>query len=153
LKETKAIKDALDKARREGRLTERLGVPLTDVPPPYSPPFPADISEAAFQAALIEQARSWGWKVAHFRKVRVQRKGGKTFWQTPVGADGAGWPDLVMVRNNRVILAELKVGKNTCTNEQISWLEAWEVVAAYAPKVSVFVWRPEDWSRICQALA
>jgi len=52
---------------------------------------PEDISEADFQTRVIDLARQLGWRVAHFRKTRVQRKDGSTFWETPVAADGKGF--------------------------------------------------------------
>jgi hypothetical protein len=52
-------------------------------------------SEAQFQQQVIDLARLCGYRVAHFRTVRVQRKGGSVYYTTPVQADGAGWPDLV----------------------------------------------------------
>ena len=56
------------------------------------------ITEADFQAAVIDLAEAQGWKVAHFhdsrRWVPTHFGGGK--W---VGdAQAKGWPDLVLVR-------------------------------------------------------
>ena len=61
------------------------------------------ISEADFQQAVIELARICGWKVAHFHDSR--RQVGDKF----VGdADAKGWPDLVLVRGERLLIRELK---------------------------------------------
>ena len=44
-----------------------------------------------------------GGRVAHFRPPRTVHG-----WRTAVAADGAGFPDLVMVRGSRLLAAELK---------------------------------------------
>lgn len=105
-------------------------------------------SEAEFTAELIEYAQARGWKVAHFRGVRVARKDGSTYWQTPVQGDGAGFPDLILVRGKRILAAELKVGKNTLDEKQKVWLAVLE-----AAGVECFEWRPEDWGQIETTLA
>ena len=103
--------------------------------------------EADFQQAVIGYARQRGWKVAWFRPVRVQRKDGSVYHETPVGADGKGWPDLVLVRAGEIIFAELKVGRNTASEEQIAWLDALRETGAAAG-----VWRPADWDTILEVL-
>lgn len=106
------------------------------------------LSEVEFQGQVIDLAQSLGWKVASFRKVRVQRKNGDTYWETPVAADGKGFLDLELVRPPRVLKAELKVGDNTTTPEQEDW------IALYAgcPGVECYVWWPAHWLRIVEVL-
>jgi hypothetical protein len=104
-------------------------------------------SEEEFQAQVVEFARLLGWRVASFRRVRVQDRGGAVHYETPVGADGAGWPDLCAVRRERLIFIELKIGKNRTTLEQERWLLLLE-----AAGVEAHVWRPEQWSEIEAAL-
>jgi hypothetical protein len=104
----------------------------------------AKLTESAFQAQVIQLARLHKWRVAHFRKVRVQRRNGSTYYETPIAADGVGFPDLVLVhRAHGVLFAELKVGKNKPTAEQVQWLD--DLGAA---GVRAVVWRPEDWGTI-----
>ena len=74
-------------------------------------------------AGVIDVARILGYKVAHFRSVPVKR-GGRVVWQTPVQADGAGWPDLAICGHGRLLFVETKVGKNVLSAEQAAWLEA-----------------------------
>ena len=77
-------------------------------------------TEEEFQCAVIDYAHFNGWKVAHFRK--AMRKDGS--YVTPVQADGKGFPDLLMVRQGRIVVAELKSMGRKPTLEQRAWLEA-----------------------------
>jgi hypothetical protein len=112
------------------------------------PPLPPGLTEEQFQRIVIDLARSRGWKVAHFRRVRVQRKNGSTYYETPVQADGKGFPDLLLVRGPTLIAAELKVGRNRPTPEQRDWLDALERTGW----VQGYVWRPDDWKTILATL-
>lgn len=104
-------------------------------------------TEAQFTAQVIAFARMHGWRVAHFRGVRVQRKGGGTYYETPVQGDGKGFPDLILVRRGTLVAAELKVGRNAVTAEQRDWLAAFGAAGA-----AVHEWRPEDWPEIERTL-
>jgi hypothetical protein len=102
----------------------------------------AQISEKMFTAQVIQLARWHKWRVAHFRPAMTKR--GR--WVTAVQGDGAGFPDLVLARNGRLIFAELKSAKGKLTKEQIQWAVAIEPGAAF------FVWRPADLDRIEEVL-
>jgi hypothetical protein len=106
----------------------------------------AELSEADFMDQVIRYARLMGWRVAHFRKVRVQRGNGSVYWETPVAADGKGFLDLVLVRD-RVVAVELKVGTNKPTWEQEEWITAWTRAG-----VETYVWKPSMWAEIEKAL-
>lgn len=101
-------------------------------------------SERGFQDAVVSLARMKGWMVAHFRPART--KDGRIL--TPVGYDGAGFPDLVLVGNGRVIFAELKTDTGRLSPRQKRWLEALEDA-----KVETAVWRPRDWQEIVRVLS
>ncbi len=103
--------------------------------------------EAEFQKEVIALAKRCGYLAAHFRKVRVQRQNGSVWWETPVQADGAGFPDLILAGNNRIVAAELKVKKNRPTEKQDVWLEAFRNAG-----VSAFVWYPSMWDAIVKEL-
>ena len=105
------------------------------------------MKEADLQRQVIDLARLYGWRVAHFRAVRVQRANGSVHYCTPVQADGAGWPDLILCRPPRLIAAELKVGRNQLTAEQREWLKEFARC-----DVEICVWRPEDWDEIERTL-
>lgn len=102
---------------------------------------PAD--EQAFQATVVDVAHLAGWRVAHFRAARTSMG-----WRVPVTADGAGWPDLVLVRPPRLIFAELKSEIGTVKPRQLEWLE----VLRLLPQAEVFVWRPSDWDSLVEVL-
>ena len=101
------------------------------------------ITEDEFARQVIELAQYTGWRVAHFRPARVTIKGRET-WRTPVQADGAGFPDLVLARKGRLIFAELKADKAQPTSEQTAWYEALEETG----KCEVYEWRPSQWELI-----
>lgn len=100
-------------------------------------------TEAGFQRAVIELARLYGWRVAHFRPAQTGKG-----WRTPVQADGAGFPDLLMCRGGRIIAAELKAERGRVSAEQIDWLAALEAAGC-----ETFVFRPRDWERVVELLA
>ena len=100
-------------------------------------------SEKDFQQTVIDYAKLKGWKVAHFRSARIQRKDGSVFYQTPVQADGAGFPDLCLTRLSRIVFAELKSSTGRIAPEQDEWLKA----LANTEKVEVYVWKPEDFEQ------
>jgi hypothetical protein len=100
------------------------------------------LSEAAFQRNVVQLARARGWIVAHFRASLNQR--GQ--WQTAVSGDGAGYPDLTLVRE-RVVFAELKAEDGRVRPEQTVWLTTLAATGA-----ETYVWRPRDWDAIDRVL-
>jgi hypothetical protein len=100
------------------------------------------MTEAEWQAQLIQFARLRGWLVAHFRPALTSRG-----WRTPVTADGAGFPDLVMVRD-RVVVAELKSEHGQVSASQRRWLDALAV-----SKAEHYLWRPSSWPEVERVLS
>lgn len=101
------------------------------------------VTEADFLRQVLDLARILGWRSAHFRPAWSARG-----WRTPVQGDGIGFPDLILVRRNRAIAAELKreVG-GTVSNDQLLWLSAFE-----AAGLETAVWKPSDLTRIAEEL-
>jgi len=99
--------------------------------------------ERDFQRAVVELARLMGWRVHHTRPALTQR--GR--WLTPIQGD-AGFPDLVLCRPPRLILAELKRVGGKLTAEQQAWLEALQACAG----VECYLWTPNDWDAIVRML-
>ena len=101
---------------------------------------PADVSEAAFQATVLELAALRGWHAYHTHDSRRSQK---------------GFPDLVLVRGGSLIFAELKSAKGRISAEQQGWHDAlfhvaWEIGDAKLLRVAI--WRPADWPEIEEAL-
>jgi hypothetical protein len=101
------------------------------------------ISEAAFLAAVLALAKANGWRTAHFRPGMNRR--GK--WETAVQGDGVGFPDIIAVRATRLLVAELKVGKNRPTDSQAAWLAAFQIAG-----VDAYTWWPKDLDKIREVL-
>lgn len=104
-------------------------------------------TEASFQATVIAMAQSLGWKCAAIRRVRVKRKDGSVYYETPMQADGAGWLDVFMIHpvNRWKLAAELKILDRPTTPEQKLWLQWHELSGTPA-----YTWRDcrEDWLEI-----
>ncbi len=105
-------------------------------------------SEKEFSRQVISLAKTLGWKVAHFRPARVTRHGVEKY-ETPVGADGAGFPDLILIRGPRLLALELKSAKGRLTMYQAEWLDLFRAV----PGCLAVVLRPADWPRVVELLA
>jgi hypothetical protein len=100
------------------------------------------LTEAQFQDQVVDLARLHGYRVAHFRPARTEKG-----WRTPVAADGAGWPDLVLVKPGRMIFAELKSQRGRLSDDQHAWLDQLR-----AAGVEAYVWRPAQFDDIDQIL-
>lgn len=96
------------------------------------------MKEKELEEAIIDVAHRLGWIVAHFTNIPVTQ-GVRTYWITPVKADGKGFPDLVLVKH-KIIHAELKIHPNKPSDEQLEW--ARRLTAAGA---SVYLWTDRDW--------
>jgi hypothetical protein len=83
-----------------------------------------------------------GYKVAGFRAVRVQRKDGSVYYETPVRFEGKGFPDILALHKEtgRRIAAEVKVGHDTLKPEQREWLELMDKCGFES-----YEWDEHDW--------
>lgn len=104
---------------------------------------PRGDSERALQAQVIALARLYGWRVAHFRPARTAKG-----WRTPVEGDGAGFPDLILVRGTELLAVELKGPRGRLTAAQGAWLVALEAAGA-----EIHEWRASDWGDIQRRLS
>ena len=107
---------------------------------PMHPKPARKISEGELQKAVIAAARARGFRVAHFRAAQVRP--GR--YVTPVDADGAGFPDLVLCRGERLIFAELKAMYKKPRPEQEAWLQALREAAPFG-EFEVYCWTPRHW--------
>ena len=83
------------------------------------------VSEADFQAQVLQLAKLMRWRCYHTHDSRRSE---------------AGFPDLTLVRGGRLIFAELKAEKGKVTGSQQAWLTDLKDTGA-----EVYLWRPSDW--------
>ena len=106
-------------------------------------------TEAEFQRTVTDLAESLGWDWMHVGRV------GKYAPNGAKGTLGKGWPDLLLVRNERLIFAELKA--QTAPPPSTEQRKVLDKLARLqlnkSMDVFVFVWRPSDWSLILEVLA
>jgi len=84
------------------------------------------MTEKQLQNAVMNLAKLLGWKTYHTHDSR----------RSP-----SGYPDTTLTRGGRLIYAELKVGRNRPSAEQMAWLGALGAV----PGIEVYLWRENDW--------
>ena len=90
-------------------------------------------SEAQLQERVQALATNGGWRWHHCG--------------APGGCSGSGWPDLVMLRGEEMLVVELKTADGSPTAEQNEWLTAWQTAGA-----ECHVWRPADLPEITRRL-
>ena len=78
------------------------------------------------QPAVRKMAKLLGWEFYHTHDSRKSE---------------AGFPDVVLVRNRRLIFAELKRQKGRTSEDQIKWLNK----LSQCEGVEVYVWRPSHY--------
>ena len=91
------------------------------------------MTEKALQAAIAKFARERGWLVYHTYDSR---------------RSAPGFPDLVMVRREQLVFAELKNDKGRLTQDQENWR-----AALIRADQAYFVWRPADLETVFKVLA
>ncbi|HEX3331227.1 MAG TPA: VRR-NUC domain-containing protein [Gaiellales bacterium] len=83
------------------------------------------VHEKGVQASVVHLARLLGWAVFYVRDSR---------------GSPAGWPDLVLIRDDRLLFRELKTDRGRLSPDQQRCRERLEKTGA-----DVGVWRPADW--------
>ena len=101
------------------------------------------VKEENFLSQIQYLAHMFGWRVAHFRPART-----KYGWRTAIAGDGAGFPDICMVKGKRIIFAELKSETGKVHPNQQQWLDALSTTG----KVEVYLWRPSQFDDIVEVL-
>lgn len=112
-----------------------MSVPLEGFPVLPRRPQPPTISERELQKAIVDTCKLLGYRVQHARGA-WSSKG----FRTPIQGH-AGFPDLVICGHGRLLVRELKVGRNVLSEEQAAWIRALE-----AAGVDVGVWTEHDWT-------
>lgn len=90
--------------------------------------------EKRFQATVEGYLRVHGWCWYHSWSSMHSR---------------AGFPDLVAVRGDRLLFAELKVARGKVSADQEAWLTALRA----SGRCEVYLWYPRDLDEIAQVLA
>jgi hypothetical protein len=90
------------------------------------------MSEREWQNKVREVCELYGWLTYHTHDSR---------------RSDAGFPDLVMVKGDRVVYAELKKETGKATAKQKEWLEA---LSAAGQEVAL--WRPSDLPTVLRVL-
>ena len=91
------------------------------------------LTEKAFMDSIVELARNTGWLVYPPYDSRRSEP---------------GFPDLVMTKPKRLVIAEIKTEKGKTSPAQDKWLETLRT----ARGVKVKLWRPSDWPEIERTL-
>lgn len=99
--------------------------------------------ETLFQGEVIRLARQYGFLVYHTVNSRRSIK---------------GWPDLILLKPTRLIVAELKVETGKLSHEQEVWMNTFSELAAYGlamgfDGVEAYVWRPSMMDTILKCLS
>lgn len=98
------------------------------------------LSEAQWQALVIREAMLAKWAYYH-PPDNIPYKGNKK--QNIV----AGFPDLTLVRKDRLIFVELKAEKGRITEAQKVWLKRLSDAGA-----ECYLWRPSDYDTVMEIL-
>lgn len=99
-------------------------------PPPVEPISPKD--EKEFMAQVRDLLKRFGWRSYHTHNSRKS---------------DIGFPDLVAVRDKRVVWIELKTERGIATAAQWNWIEDLKKAGQ-----EVYLWRPSDWKTIVEVL-
>ena len=106
---------------------------MTRRPPSCHAELLAAMPERELQREVAELAKLFGWLAYHT-------------WRSDHSP--AGFPDLVLVRGDRIIFAELKAKGNVPTEAQMGWLIALQATK----KVETYLWYPYDRDEIERVL-
>ena len=100
------------------------------------------LSEAEWQAWIVDLARWLGWRCFHPRPAQISGR-----WATHHTGE-PGFPDLTLVHPRRgFIMVECKTQRGRLTPGQKLWH-----VELDAAGVEVYVWRPSDYAEVEQRL-
>jgi hypothetical protein len=103
--------------------------------------FDEKTTERQWQAWVIHNAMYNKWSHYHAPDNKPDGLTGK------VQMIVAGFPDLVLVKGNRLVFAELKREKGKVTEAQKVWLKRLEATGA-----ECYIWRPSQWEEVLAIL-
>jgi Holliday junction resolvase len=102
-------------------------------------PLAGELTEEQWQQRVVTFATLNGWRSYHTFDSR---------------RSDPGFPDLVMIRDGVLIVAELKTDKGKVTKAQMEWLALFASVQAQTnAEIGAYIWRPSEWATIQRILA
>jgi hypothetical protein len=101
-------------------------------------PLAGELTEEQWQQRVTTFATLNGWRSYHTYDSR---------------RSDPGFPNLVMIRDGVLIVAELKTDKGKVTKAQMEWLALFASVGLRTnAEVGAYIWRPRDWTTIQNVL-
>lgn len=98
------------------------------------------LTEKAWMGQLLGLARMFGWAAFHDQATNAPRACPRCRAPIHLPRNVSGWPDLMLIRGDTLIVAELKSDRGRVREDQTGWLSAFRQVR----RVVVVVWRPRD---------
>tara|TARA_R110002110_G_scaffold148645_2_gene339757 strand:+ start:939 stop:1304 length:366 start_codon:yes stop_codon:yes gene_type:complete len=92
------------------------------------------ITEAELQATILDMAQTFGWRCHHEYDSRIAPRGRGSRTMTD-----KGYPDLTLVRGDKLLYVEVKKESGKVSRDQELWLAALRACGVRAE-----VWRPSD---------
>lgn len=100
--------------------------------------------EDKFLKQILEYAKIRGWRSAHFRPGMMAN--GR--WITAGLGQTKGFPDIILVRSDRLIFAEVKTDAGEMSDTQLDWMES----LSQTRLCECYLWTPSRWQRIQEIL-
>lgn len=109
------------------------------------------LTERGWMAQLLGErgvARLLGWRWWHDRATNFPRQCPSCKADLKMIRNDPGWPDLFLLRDDTLIVVELKSDRGRTTPEQRACLDAFRRVK----RIVVAVWRPKDLDEVMRTL-
>jgi hypothetical protein len=101
------------------------------------------VTEQQLANEILGRMKQLGWLAFHVRNSGMAN--------ISIVQGDKGFPDIIGIKAQRMIAAELKIGKAGTVKgdprpEQLAWLKAFGMVGDYGEghPIETYVWRPED---------
>lgn len=127
----------------------RAPYPEGQEPEPWLQAILDAMSETAWQKQVVNGAETLGWHIFHDSATNRPRKCRQCKAFTPGPRNVKGFPDLLMLKGRRMVVAELKDEYGAVSPEQQAWLDWFRAI----PGCEVYVWRPRDSNEVTRILA
>lgn len=115
----------------------------------------AKFTERSFKQRLVSRDKRkpglailFKWRTFHDQATNAPRACPSCKAALHLPRNDPGFPDLLLVRDDVLIIAELKADRGRLSPEQKEWLAAFRAVK----RIAVVVWKPKDWDEIERTL-